>query len=42
MSRISVDEAARLWNEASDDELQELAGRGPRPLARARPGPRTW
>ena len=27
MSRISVDEAARLWNEASDDELRELAGR---------------
>ena len=25
MSRISVDEAARLWNEASDDELRELA-----------------
>ena len=26
MSRISVEEAARLWNEASDDELRELAG----------------
>ena len=26
VSRISVDEAARLWNEASDDELRELAG----------------
>ena len=26
MSRISVDEAARLWNEASDDELRVLAG----------------
>ena len=26
MSRISVDEAARLWNEASDDELRALAG----------------
>jgi cyclic dehypoxanthinyl futalosine synthase len=26
MSRITVDEAARLWNEASDDELRELAG----------------
>jgi cyclic dehypoxanthinyl futalosine synthase len=25
MSRISVEEAARLWNEASDDELRELA-----------------
>ena len=25
MSRISVDEAARLWHEASDDELRELA-----------------
>ena len=23
MSRISVDEAARLWHEASDDELRE-------------------
>ena len=26
MSRISVTEAARLWNEASDDELKQLAG----------------
>jgi cyclic dehypoxanthinyl futalosine synthase len=26
VSRISVDEAARLWHEASDDELRELAG----------------
>ena len=26
MSRISVDEAARLWNDASDDELRVLAG----------------
>ena len=26
MSRISVDEARALWNEASDDELQRLAG----------------
>ncbi len=26
MTRISVAEAARLWNEASDDELRELAG----------------
>jgi cyclic dehypoxanthinyl futalosine synthase len=26
MTRISVDEAARLWNEASDDELRTLAG----------------
>jgi cyclic dehypoxanthinyl futalosine synthase len=25
MSRISVDEAARLWHEASDEELRELA-----------------
>ncbi len=25
MSRISVDEAARLWHESSDDELRELA-----------------
>jgi len=25
MTRLSVDEAARLWNEASDDELRELA-----------------
>ena len=25
MTRITVDEAARLWNEASDDELRELA-----------------
>jgi cyclic dehypoxanthinyl futalosine synthase len=25
VSRISIDEAARLWNEASDDELRELA-----------------
>ena len=26
MSRISIDEAARLWNEASDEELRTLAG----------------
>jgi cyclic dehypoxanthinyl futalosine synthase len=26
MTRISVDEAGRLWNEASDDELKHLAG----------------
>src|SRR4029078_5072609 len=26
VSRISVDEATRLWNEASDDELRVLAG----------------
>ena len=26
MTRISVEEASRLWNEASDDELRELAG----------------
>lgn len=26
MSRITVDEAARLWNEASDEELRTLAG----------------
>ena len=26
MSRISVDEARELWNEASDDELMRLAG----------------
>ena len=25
MSRISVEEAAQLWHEASDDELRELA-----------------
>jgi cyclic dehypoxanthinyl futalosine synthase len=25
MTRVTVDEAARLWNEASDDELRELA-----------------
>ena len=31
MSRVSVGEAARLWHEASDDELRELAG-----VARAR------
>ena len=40
VSRISIDEAARLWNEASDDELRELAG-----AARARwhePGRATY
>ena len=26
MNRISVDEARTLWNEASDEELQRLAG----------------
>ena len=25
MSRISVEEAARLWHEAGDDELRDLA-----------------
>ncbi len=40
MSRITVDEAARLWHEASDEELRELAG-----AARARwhePGHATY
>ena len=27
MTRIGAEEAARLWHEASDDELKELAQR---------------
>ena len=37
-ARISVDEAARLWTEASDDELRRARPRCPGPVARARPG----
>ena len=41
MSRISVDEAARLWNDASDDELRALAGR-PERNGTSPTAPPTW
>ena len=42
MSRISVDEAARLWNEASDDELRAARRRGTRAAGTSRTAPPTW
>ena len=41
MSRITVEDAARLWHEASDDELRDLAAPAA-PAGTSRIARRTW